>query len=657
MIAPPFLIGAVLAFWGWQSNHLPAGIALGIALEAPRYLKLRLELGAEEHSRVADLSTVGFVTLAALLAASNGISRGILEAFIWTPASLAPIMLAQMLSGSGRIPLSALFRYMRKLKRRNPEIQDPLVDVSAVYVAMVVVAAGVANSRGPAYYAGVVLAAAWALSAVRPRHSSLAAWALMLAAGAGAGYAGQLGIEQAQSYVEDWVLGLDLLHGLDADPYRSVTEIGSIGRLKQYDAIVLRVYAPERGAARGGADFRLLHRASYNTWTGSAWLARETQMQAFNSEADGTTWQLAASPAAQPPTWRLRIAARMDNGKSLLPLPAATTRVANLAAVTVRRNALGAVHADVGADWIQYEAEGAGGIEAYSPPGAADSILPGAERAVFEQVAAELHLREVPAGEAVRRIEQYLGGFRYSLYREHPVPRGETALGDFMTRTRSGHCEYFASAAALLLRAAGIPSRYATGFAVIERSALEDAYVVRSRHAHAWTRAWIGGRWIDLDTTPPDWFGEEARAAPFWQGLADFARWAGFRWTMRDEFKINDAWYGVLAVLAVILGWRMFGGKRVARRDERSAAGARRRYPGEDSEFYAAEKTLPARAAGETQAAWASRISSGLSTQQMENLRDALRLHQRYRFDPGGLSAPERGRLRELCRVLAPQTR
>jgi protein-glutamine gamma-glutamyltransferase len=105
----------------------------------------------------------------------------------------------------------------------------------------------------------------------------------------------------------------------------------------------------------------------------------------------------------------------------------------------------------------------------------------------------------------------------------------------------------------------------------------------------------------------------------------------------------------------VILGWRMFGGKRVARRDERAGAGARRRYPGEDSEFYAAEKTLPARAAGETHAAWAARISPGLSPQQMENLRRALRLHQRYRFDPEGLSAPERSQLRELCRALAPQ--
>ena len=647
MIVPPFLIGAVLLFWGWQSGHLLAGAALGLVLEAPRYLKLRLELGAAEHSNIADLSTIGFVTLAALLAANTGVSHGILQAFIWAPASLAPIMLAQMLSESGRIPLSALFRYMRKLRRRNPEIRDPMVDVSAVYVSMVLIATGVANARGAAYYAGVVIVAAWALTAVRPRSASLAAWALMLAAAAGAGFAGQLGIAQLQAYVEDWVLDLNL-RGTDADPYRSVTEIGSIGRLKQYDAILLRVYVDEKDAGR----VRLLHRASYNTWSGNAWLARETQMQPFDSQADGTTWLLTATQ----PEWRVRIAARIERGKALLPLPADTTRIADLTAVSVRRNALGAVHADAGVDWLQYEAEGAAAIEDYGPPGAADSILPGAERAVFEKVAGDLHLRDVPAEEAVRRIERYLGGFEYSLYREHAVPKGETALGDFMTRTRSGHCEYFATAAALLLRAAGIPSRYATGFAVMERSALEDAYVVRSRHAHAWTRAWIGGRWIDLDTTPPDWFGEEAHQAPFWEGLADLARWAGFRWTMRGEFKAGDAWYGLLVVLALVLGWRMFGGKRIARRDQNAGGKERRRYPGEDSEFYAVEKSLPGRDAGETHAAWAARIASSLSAPQMKDLRDALRLHQRYRFDPDGLAAPERARLRELCRALTPRT-
>ncbi len=649
MTAAPFLVGAALAFWGWQSGHLITGIALGIGLEAPRYFRLRLELGATEHSRIADLSTVGFVTLVALLAVNRGISHGILEAFIWAPAALAPIMLAQLLSESGRIPLSALFRYMRKLRRQKPEIKDPPVDVSPIYVALAIIAAGVANVRGPGYYAGVVIATAWALYAIKPRNSRLAAWALMLAAAAGVGYAGQLGLAQLQARIESWAIDFNM-RGLDADPYRSVTEIGSIGRLKQYDAILLRVYA-----ARSDADrVKLLHRSSYNTYSGTSWLARESAMQAVESETDNTTWLLAAG--AQPGTWAVRIAARIDSGKALLPLPAATTRITGLDAVSMRRNSLGAVHVDAGANWVQYRAEG-GGTQPETPPFAPDSILPSAERAVFERIAAELGLREVPAEEAVRRIERHLGTFRYSLFRERSAPTGETALGDFMTTTRSGHCEYFAAATALLLRAAGIPSRYATGYAVEERSALENAYVVRSRHAHAWTRAWIGGRWIDVDTTPPDWFAEEAGQAPFWQSLADLARWAGFRWTMREEFKAGDAWYGILVVLALILGWRMFGGRRVARRSDAAPGAARLSYPGEDSEFYTVEKSLAPRVVGETHAAWVARIAAGLAPPELHKLRDALRLHQRYRFDPDGLATTERNQLRELCHSLAPSGR
>jgi transglutaminase-like putative cysteine protease len=653
MIAPRFLVGAALAFWGWQTGHLVVGIALGVALEAPRYFRLRLEMGALEHSRIADLSTVGFVTLAVLLAANRGISHGILEAFIWAPAALSPILLAQLLSESGRIPLSALFRYLRKLRRQNPEIKDPLVDVSAVYVALTIITAGVANERGPYYNVGVIVASAWALYVIRPRHSSIAAWVLMLAAAAGAGYAGQAGLAQLQAQIESWAVDFNM-RGLDADPYRSVSQIGSIGRLKQHDAILLRVYVDEGAAERLRPHFQLLHRASYNTYSGTHWLARESAMVPIESEADNTTWPLAA--AAPPNAWTLRFAARVEHGKALLPLPAATTRIAGLTAVSLHGNSLGAVHADVGAEWLQYRAEGAAGFPTYAAPGAPDSIVPSAERAVFERVAAELGLREVPAEEAVRRVERHLGGFSYSLYRERAVPRGETALGDFMTRTRSGHCEYFAAAATLLLRAGGIPARYATGYAVMEHSALENAYVVRSRHGHAWTRAWVSGRWIDLDPTPPDWFAEEASQAPFWQGLADLARWAGFRWTMRGEFKAGDGWYGVLVALALILGWRLFGGPRVARENAAAAGAPRPAYPGEDSEFYAVEKTLAARAPGETHAAWVKRVASDFSHQESNRILDALRLHQRYRFDPEGISAIERNRLRELCRSLGPRT-
>ena len=607
MKTPPFLIGATLAFWGWQTGHFLVGALLGVMLEGLRALKLRIDLGAKEHSTIADLSTVGFVLLTVLLAANRGIGRGILEAFIWQPVALSPIIAAQLVTADRRIPLSALFRYMRRLIRSNPAIKDPLVDLSAVYAAMTLLAAGVANQRGPEYYIAVVIGAGFLLNAVRPRGASLAAGALMLCAAAALGHAGHVGLSQIQLALVDWVLDLNM-RVVDADPYRTRTEIGSLGRLKKYDAIVLRVYAGEKDAGR----VHLLHRGSYNTYVGSLWVARGAPMESVDSEADNETWLLERALPPDPAALQVRMSSRFEAGRALLPLPAGTTRLTSFQANQLRRNALGAVHAHLDIEWANYVAQASPEIALYAPPMPEDTAMPADEKEVLERTVADLGLLALAPAERLRRIEKHLGGFAYSTYRERAVPKGETALGDFLTRTRAGHCEYFAAAATLLARAAGVPARYATGFAAIEYSALEGAWVVRTRHAHAWTRAWVDGRWVDLDATPASWGVEEADEAPIWQGLADLFRYAGFRWSQRGEFKAGDGWYAALAVLALYLVWSVLRGRRVVR-EQQAAVAARRRWPGEDSEFYRVEKSLPPRLPSETHAEWMRRIDPASS--------------------------------------------
>jgi hypothetical protein len=147
---------------------------------------------------------------------------------------------------------------------------------------------------------------------------------------------------------------------------------------------------------------------------------------------------------------------------------------------------------------------------------------------------------------------------------------------------------------------------------MLEYSKLEGAYVVRARHAHAWTRAWVNGRWVDVDTTPPIWFAEEARLAPPWQKLADLYRWASYRWAQRTGFEAGTAWYGLLGVLAALLAWRMLRGKRTRRARPEQTMRAVRAYPGMDSEFYAIERAVArrgvARARSEPLTEWASRV-------------------------------------------------
>jgi hypothetical protein len=415
-----------------------------------------------------------------------------------------------------------------------------------------------------------------------------------------------------------------------------MTDIGTLGRLKQRDTILARV----TGAPREVARQRLLHRASYNAYIGTTWIGRRAQGEDLQAQEGGATWTLAEGARLGS----IGLVVRVERRRTALPLPPDVTRLTGLAATEVTRNGLGLVQAAVEGDWIRFDAEFGRGIAHYEPPLPEDSMLPHGERAAFTRIARELGLPGLAPADAVRRVMRHLSGYSYSLWREAPPPAGVTPLADFMTRTKSGHCEYFAAAAAILLRAAGVPTRYATGYAVMEYSALEQAYVVRARHAHAWTRAWVGGRWIDLDPTPPEWFAEESsRLAPLWEKVLDFFRWAAYRWSQRGELEASDAWWGVLAALVAILGWRLLRGKRVTRGGS-SAASAAREYPGRDSELYQLLKALPPREAGETLPAWLARVAPG-------RFDEALALHQRYRFDPRGLSGEERARLRELCRA------
>jgi len=374
-------------------------------------------------------------------------------------------------------------------------------------------------------------------------------------------------------------------------------------------------------------------------------------MQAVPSDPGGLIWNL----GSVQPQWTAPMASRVERGRILLALPSTTTRITGLAAISLKRNALGSVYAELPGDWIQYEAGGAAVAEVAAPPADEDLRVPGSERATFAAVAAELGLAGLPAAEALRRVHDHFAGFSYSTWQEKPAAEGFTPLSDFVRNSRSGHCEYFAAATTLLLRAAGIPARYATGFAVMEYSPLESAFVVRARHAHAWARAWDGARWVDLDTTPPTWLQEEQDLlAPAWEKLMDLARWAAFRWSQRSEMEASDAWYGVLVILIAILAWRLLRGRRV--KSTGKAAVAPRRWPGADSEFYAVERALAgqghARDAGTPLAAWFHQASRSLDAAARERLDEALRLHERYRFDPAGLSEPERARLRELCRPI-----
>ena len=75
-------------------------------------------------------------------------------------------------------------------------------------------------------------------------------------------------------------------------------------------------------------------------------------------------------------------------------------------------------------------------------------------------------------------------------------------IADFVLNNRDAHCQYFASAATMMLRCNGIPARYVTGYFAHE-TASSNNMVVRACDAHAWCEAWIAGSgWVTVEATP-----------------------------------------------------------------------------------------------------------------------------------------------------------
>jgi len=127
-----------------------------------------------------------------------------------------------------------------------------------------------------------------------------------------------------------------------------------------------------------------------------------------------------------------------------------------------------------------------------------------------------------------RRFEAYLRDedrFAYSL--EQPAVGTRWPLEVFLFEAKRGHCEYFATALAIMLRAVGIPSRNVTGFVGGEYNPYGHYFGMRQSDAHSWVEALVPGRgWVTLDPTPTTRDGLGPRHSLFtdWNNMVDAMR-------------------------------------------------------------------------------------------------------------------------------------
>lgn len=649
--APFGMAGAAVLFWGWQTGMLVLAVPLAIAIEAGALWRPRWSLDADGINRFADLSSLSLIAVAAwflVTLEAPRAARTVIGTAQWLPLTLAPLALAQAWLARVPLDLSVLFVTIRA--RPDTGLR---ADFGFIYTIACVLAAATANVRDEMFYAGAAVFAAWALWNLRSRrYNRLIPFAMLMAASI-MGYAGHQALNRFQGALTEWI-GELIVRSANTNPFRTHTDIGQIGELKQSERVLLQVRLPP-----GEKVPLLLHRASYNVFSSPSWIARPVVFDALAGDV-ASGWSLREGGAGADADAQARRARSVEvleyarNGKTIASLPMGTAHIDGLPPSELRRSRLGSTNIETAGGFLRYRAWRGPDALVESPPGEIELRVPPREAEAITAIAGELGLAGIDPLEAKRRIETFFAqNFRYTTWLEASSPFAPTPLSAFLTRTRAGHCEYFASATTLLLREAGIPARYATGFSVQEKSGAD--YLVRERHAHAWARAWIGEQWVDIDTTPPQWFGIEGGNAGLWEAVSDAWAWVKFAWgryqTGEEDAVPRPVLIGLLVILFGWLAWRIFRQPAKRAMEGASKPGATVAVNGADSEFYRIEKFLAGlqlgRGPAEPLREWLARIGRSESlVRGAEDLRAIVALHYRLRFDPQPMEAAAREELR-----------
>jgi protein-glutamine gamma-glutamyltransferase len=329
--------------------------------------------------------------------------------------------------------------------------------------------------------------------------------------------------------------------------FTSQVELGAIGEIETDTTVVMRVGLPDAGTAAEMLPGLRWRGIALDQFDGRGWTASRPERRAVRAIAPGL----------------VRVGSARGGGRILTQeifLEPIGTDVIFAAprALSIRLAAAGVLVDDTGglsvtapAARLRYTVDSE--LEAPVRGGASARALDEAARERYLQLPAlparvpalarRVTAGSADAGETARRLTEFLRrDFRYSLVQTRTP--GADALEDFLFVRRSGNCEYFATALAVLLRTVGVPSRVVNGFQRGEWNPYGEYFAVRLSDAHSWVEAWIDGAgWLSFDASP--------RAEPLGASWGRFGlyldalrmRWYRYvvNWSLKDQVDLAAA--------------------------------------------------------------------------------------------------------------------
>jgi protein-glutamine gamma-glutamyltransferase len=642
------LLSVAIGIWGWQTGFWVVAIPMILVFEGRRFVKQRWSFSLNDLKSIFKLCGGAIGLLLIFLLITQRSFSLIYSLLQWLPVCVFPLIAADAYSSTS---LSSLLRLLfsnpSSLKKGFSWKQNP-IHLYIPYFALCLLSASATNVNGFKFYVMAATLIAMLLRNHRPQRSHPMLWVCLILLASGMGFFGHLQLHQLQAKLEQqsapWLSGIS---GDSVDPYQANPRMGSIGDLKQSNAIVFRVAGDRHSFPI------LLREATYNKYGSASWIATQSKFAPVPPNPDGKTWKLGTVITPSP---SITVSSNLNSGKGILRLPNGTSEIRQLPVDQMKKNQYGTVKVEGQQGAIAYQIQFNSDQSGDSLPTQDDLQIPDAEMSAIQQTLKVLNLQDKPNPEVLNQVSAYFEkNFRYSLKRSDSN-QASTPLSTFLLKSRSGHCEYFASATTLLLRGAGIPARYAVGYSVHEFSPLEGQYIVRSRNAHAWVMAYVNGTWQSFDTTPPNWTAQEDSAASPLQAILDLWAFVGFKLASAGVWGFVGL---AIAPITAFFLWKWVRKFWMRRSVVPAIVELEPMSPlikeGLDSEFYLIEQSLDAlnlkRIASESLQEWITRLNAELPESEFEILKSIISLHNRYRFDPQGIEATERETLRSLSQA------
>jgi transglutaminase-like putative cysteine protease len=286
--------------------------------------------------------------------------------------------------------------------------------------------------------------------------------------------------------------------------------LGQIGELKASNEVFMHVRIDNPGAARS-ADLRW-RGVALDEFNGKAWKRSITAGRSQRRDSESGFFKLGTTEDINRLTSQMFIIEPVDT-PVIFAAPRAVAIQAELRSINV--DSEGALQAgfhtdrrlvykalsDTGqpnvnvlrADRMEYLAESARYLEL---PNNLDPRIGTLTRDVIQKSGARTWY------DASRAVESYLrDNFGYTLEMK---AGGADPLADFLFRVKEGHCEYFATAMAVMLRTQGVGTRVVNGFLPGEFNQAAGAFTVRQSDAHSWVEVYFpqANSWVTFDPTP-----------------------------------------------------------------------------------------------------------------------------------------------------------